>query len=195
MKANLKIALAGEGGQGVQSIGEMLAEAAFAAGKQALYIPSFGVEQRGGVSLAFVQIGDEPVSAPRFASGDIVGVLSPRSVPRVRQYVAPASLLLYDSSLEERVKQTYGPAQRGLAIPALSLAEADLHPRVFNVIILGALVEVVQFIPLKHVKEALERRLGHRFVQDPGLRQLNYRALALGQEYARTQEGGYGGER
>ena len=42
----VKIALAGEGGQGVQSIAEILAEAANEQGKQALYIPNFGVEQR-----------------------------------------------------------------------------------------------------------------------------------------------------
>jgi 2-oxoglutarate ferredoxin oxidoreductase subunit gamma len=50
----IKIALAGEGGQGVQSIAEILAEAANEGGKNALYIPNFGVEQRGGVSIAFV---------------------------------------------------------------------------------------------------------------------------------------------
>ena len=48
-----KIVLAGEGGQGVQSIAKILVEAGYEAGKQILYIPNFGVEQRGGVSIAF----------------------------------------------------------------------------------------------------------------------------------------------
>ena len=42
MRQHWRIAIAGEGGQGVQLIGEVLAEAAFAAGKEALYIPNFG---------------------------------------------------------------------------------------------------------------------------------------------------------
>ena len=46
-----KIVLAGEGGQGVQSIAKILVEAGYEAGKQVLYIPNFGVEQRGGVSV------------------------------------------------------------------------------------------------------------------------------------------------
>ena len=54
-----KIVLAGEGGQGVQSIAKILVEAGYEAGKQILYIPNFGVEQRGGVSIAFCQIADE----------------------------------------------------------------------------------------------------------------------------------------
>ena len=56
-----KIVLAGEGGQGVQSIAKILVEAGYEAGKQILYIPNFGVEQRGGVSIAFCQISDEKI--------------------------------------------------------------------------------------------------------------------------------------
>ena len=47
--ARTKIVLAGEGGQGVQSIAKILVEAGYEAGKEVLYIPNFGVEQRGGV--------------------------------------------------------------------------------------------------------------------------------------------------
>lgn len=61
-----KVAIAGEGGQGVQSIAEILAEAANEEGKNALYIPNFGVEQRGGVSIAFVQVSDGDIGAPKF---------------------------------------------------------------------------------------------------------------------------------
>ena len=38
-----KIVLAGEGGQGVQSIAKILVEAGYEAGKEVLYIPNFGV--------------------------------------------------------------------------------------------------------------------------------------------------------
>ena len=77
-----KIALAGEGGQGVQSLAEILAEAANQEGKQALYIPNFGVEQRGGVSIAYVQISDGPIGAPKFQKADILIPLSPRAIRR-----------------------------------------------------------------------------------------------------------------
>ncbi|PIU02197.1 ketoisovalerate oxidoreductase, partial [Candidatus Shapirobacteria bacterium CG09_land_8_20_14_0_10_49_15] len=56
----MKIIFAGEGGQGVQVIAEILAKAAFWDGQPSLYIPNFGVEQRGGVSLAFVVIDQTP---------------------------------------------------------------------------------------------------------------------------------------
>ena len=46
----IRIALAGEGGQGVQAIAEIMAEAAYNQNMQTIYIPNFGLEQRGGVS-------------------------------------------------------------------------------------------------------------------------------------------------
>lgn len=93
-----KILIAGEGGQGVQSIGELLAEAAFQAGKEALYIPNFGVEQRGGVSIAFVQIADGAIGAPKFQKADLLAVLSKRSAERTKGYLRPGSIYLYDQS-------------------------------------------------------------------------------------------------
>ena len=39
--ALVRIAFAGEGGQGVQSVAEILAEAAYDEGKQTIYIPNF----------------------------------------------------------------------------------------------------------------------------------------------------------
>ena len=78
--ARTRIVLAGEGGQGVQSIAKILVEAGYEAGKEILYIPNFGVEQRGGVSIAFCQIADEKIGEPRFSKGDIVIGLSSSGV-------------------------------------------------------------------------------------------------------------------
>ena len=68
----VRVALAGEGGQGVQSVAEILAEAAYNENKQAIYIPNFGLEQRGGVSIAFIQVSDERIGAPKFNKADVV---------------------------------------------------------------------------------------------------------------------------
>ncbi|MBE3571922.1 MAG: 2-oxoacid:acceptor oxidoreductase family protein [Moorella humiferrea] len=189
MDFNLKIVLAGEGGQGVQAAAEIITEASYRAGFQALYIPNFGVEQRGGVSVAFVQISREPVSAPKFTTGDIVVALSTRAVERVRQYVGDRTFLVYEAGLEDDVRHLYGEKQRRLAVPALAIAQEEMHPRVFNVIILGVLVGITGFLKVEDVQQALERQLGHKFAQDPNLRELNYRALARGYDIGRQKQG------
>ncbi|MBE0467548.1 MAG: 2-oxoacid:acceptor oxidoreductase family protein [Candidatus Desulforudis sp.] len=178
----LKIVVAGEGGQGVQAVAEILAEAAYEEGRQALYIPNFGVEQRGGVSIAFLQIGDMPIGAPKFEKGDIVVALSGRAVLRTRQYVGPQTTLVYDNLAEVKDEDLPRQAARILSIPAVDTAKKELHPRVFNVMILGAVIGATGVVTMDDAKKALEKRLGYKFEQDPKLRELNYRALERGVE-------------
>lgn len=180
MANGAKIALAGEGGQGVQSVAEIITEAAYEEGKEALYIPSFGVEQRGGVSLAYVQISDEPIGAPKFKTGDIIVALSARAVLRAKRYVGEQSIFIYDADIEGIEQDLPKNAAKLLAIPAIEVAKNELHPRVFNVIIMGAVIGVTGVVPLEKIKEALEKKLGYKFEKNPKLREMNYKALQRG---------------
>lgn len=211
-----KIIAAGEGGQGVQALAETLALAAYRSGMNALYIPNFGIEQRGGVSLALVQISEKEIGAPKFRTADLAAALSPRSLERSRQYFGPETIILYDSSLIDAPKVSdsvvglqsydtiapeafaervaYGgerePAavagRRVVALPASDMAREKLHPRVFNMIVLGAVIGLTGIVPLETVRQALEEKLERRFKKDPRLREHNFRALELGCEQARA---------
>ncbi|MTI93870.1 MAG: pyruvate oxidoreductase subunit gamma [Firmicutes bacterium] len=210
----IKIALAGEGGQGVQAIANILAEAADAEGKEAIYIPNFGVEQRGGVSIAYVQIDDERIGSPKFPKGDIVIALSARAIERTRRYVDERTTFVYDSSITaaaeiqedvmgvqandadprvQRETMTVDSSKENksglnlpdnaanvIGIPANDIAKNDLHPRVFNVIILGAVIKATGVVPVESIKKAIEDKLGSKFEANPELRELNYKALEKG---------------
>jgi 2-oxoglutarate ferredoxin oxidoreductase subunit gamma len=231
-----KIALAGEGGQGVQSIAEILAEAANQEGKNALYIPNFGVEQRGGVSVAYVQISDGHIGAPKFIEADILIPLSPRAVKRTTEHAGKNTIYIYDNSLvaegevnDNIVGMQYfdvtppcptaeapnedlpqdmiagepktcsftkaGPGvnpddipavKKVVAIPANDIAKNELHPRVFNIIILGAVIAATDVLPMDSIKQALEDKLGHKFKENPKLRDMNYKALERGYELIKS---------
>ncbi len=173
-----KIVLAGEGGQGVQSIAKILVEAGYEAGKQVLYIPNFGVEQRGGVSIAFCQIADEQIGEPRFAKGDIVIMLSDRALDRCEAYVDENSTIVYDTSV-----CTHEPkcvCKKVIGIDANRIANEELSSRVFNIIILGTLLEATKVLELSDIKNAMEMALGKKFDAKPELRELNYKALERG---------------
>ena len=176
-----KIALAGEGGQGVQSVAQILAEAANDQGREALYIPNFGVEQRGGVSVAYLQIGDTAIGAPKFQTADIVVALSDRAIHRTRKYAGPETVFVYDSGIEGITDEDLPKnAKKVLGIPALEVAKNELHPRVFNVIIMGAVVKATEVVPEDKVKEAIEKKLGYKFEQNPKLREMNFKAIERG---------------
>ena len=150
--ARTKIVLAGEGGQGVQSIAKILVEAGYEAQKNVLYIPNFGVEQRGGVSIAFCQIADEKIGEPRFSKGDIVIMLSDRAIERCSTYINENTTVIYDTSscsVKPEVK-----AKEIIGIPANEIANNELSARVFNIIILGALLSATDVVKLESVKEA-----------------------------------------
>ena len=183
MAKTVKIALAGEGGQGVQSVAEIIAEAAYEEGREALYIPNFGVEQRGGVSIAYLQIADEGrIGSPKFQKGHIVVALSDRAVIRTERYVNEDTTFVYDSSIEGVEDYLPKNAGRILAIPAVQVAKEELHPRVFNIIIMGAVLKATGIITLDEAKTALEKKLGYKFEKDPKLREINYIALERGME-------------
>ncbi|MHB8156691.1 MAG: 2-oxoacid:acceptor oxidoreductase family protein, partial [Desulfocucumaceae bacterium] len=169
-------------GQGVQSVAEIIAEAANEEGREALYIPNFGVEQRGGVSVAFLHIGDEPVGSPKFNTADIIVALSERAVRRTQQYVGPETTFVYDSGLEGIEDDIPTNAKRVLAIPALQVASEELSPRVFNIIIMGAVVKATKVVTEERAKDAIEKKLGYKFEKNPKLRELNYKAIDRGAE-------------
>jgi 2-oxoglutarate ferredoxin oxidoreductase subunit gamma len=183
--ARTKIVLAGEGGHGVQSIAKILVEAGYAANKNVLYIPNFGVEQRGGVSIAFCQIADEEIGEPRFSKGDIVIMLSDRAIDRCATYVDENTTVVYDTSV--CTKKPEIKAKEIIALPANKIANDELSSRVFNIIILGAVIKATNVIELKYVKDAMEQALGKKFAVKPELRELNYKALEKGMELIQSK--------
>ena len=212
-----KVVAAGEGGQGVQSMAESLALAAYREGWKALYMPNFGIEQRGGVSLAFVQLSREEIGSPKFLTADLAIVLSCRAFGRCHQYIDAQTVVLYDSSLikppevddqvvglqsyetrapeafpldfgiKPELTETEGrelSGERVLAIPAAELARRKLHPRAFNMIILGAAAALMDAVSLAGLKGALEEKLSRYFKRDPRLREQNFEGLEMGFELA-----------
>ncbi len=189
MDETTRIVLAGEGGQGVQSVAGIIAEAVDEEGRQALYIPNFGVEQRGGVSVAYVQIKDKgPIGAPKFQRGDVVVALSDRAVHRTRKYTGPETTFIYESGIRDLEGVLPENAARVLGIPAVEVAKNEFHPRVFNIIILGAVVGATGVISLERARTAIEKKLGYKFEKNPELRDLNFKALHRGTELVRLHQ-------
>lgn len=185
--ARTKIVLAGEGGQGVQSVAKILVEAGYEAGKQVLYIPNFGVEQRGGVSIAFCQISDEVIGEPRFAKGNIVIMLSDRAIDRCEDYIDENSTIVYDTSVCTKVPSV--KCKQAIGIEANKIANEKLSARVFNIIILGVLLGATNVLALDDIKNAMELALGKKFAAKPELRDLNYKALEMGMELVKEKVG------
>src|SRR5690606_30474836 len=108
---------------------------------------------------------DGEIGSPKFKTADIVIALSDRAVRRTKKYVGPNTVFVYDADIQGVENDLPTNAAKVLAIPALKVAKSELHPRVFNVIIMGAVIGATKVVSLDKAKEAIESKLGYKFEQ------------------------------
>ena len=91
-----EIIIAGFGGQGVLSMGKILAYAGLMEGKEVTWMPAYGPEQRGGTANVTVIVSDDPVSSPILSSYDTAIVLNQPSLEKFEPKVKPGGVIIYD---------------------------------------------------------------------------------------------------
>jgi len=167
---------AGFGGQGVLSMGKLIAYAAMKEGKEVSWMPSYGPEMRGGTANCMVNISDEPISSPIVNKYDVVVVLNLPSLNKFLDKVKPGGILIWESST---IKET--PVRDDIsiyALPAIELATRDLgDTKVMNMLVLGALVKVNPIVKKESLLNALKENLPARHHH---LLPLNERAIEMG---------------
>ena len=167
---------AGFGGQGVLSMGSILAYAAMKEGKDVTWYPSYGPEMRGGTANCTVNISDQPISSPVVNEYDLSIVLNLPSLKKFEPKTKKGGILIWENTI---IKQK--PERddiRIYGIPAIEKASNELkNVKVMNMIMLGALVTLNQIVKIDSLMKALEDTLPERYHH---LLPLNQKALELG---------------
>ncbi|MEH7179646.1 2-oxoacid:acceptor oxidoreductase family protein [Neobacillus vireti] len=152
-----EIIIAGFGGQGVMSMGQLIAYAGMLEGKGVSWLPSYGPEQRGGTANCAVVISDEPVGSPLVTNPSTAIVLNNPSFEKFEHRVRPGGLLIINSSLVTRVSDRSDVEI--IEITATDIA-ADLgNARVANTILLGAFIELTKVVTCDSIIESLKKVL------------------------------------
>lgn len=107
----IKILLSGDGGQGIQLMSDLICRSAIGRGFFVSHIPNYGLEQRGGVSLAFIQISDNEIAYPKFSKPDILVILSQQAEERTRQYKNVECGMWNVDDYKQKLEQEKVPAQ------------------------------------------------------------------------------------
>ena len=89
---------AGFGGQGVLSMGMLLAYAAMKEGKEVSWMPSYGPEMRGGTANCIVNISDHPISSPIVSAYDVAIVFNQPSLKKFEDKVKKGGILIWEST-------------------------------------------------------------------------------------------------
>jgi 2-oxoglutarate ferredoxin oxidoreductase subunit gamma len=175
-----KTIISGSGGQGVLSMGATLATAAMLEGKYVTYLPSYGVEVRGGTANCAVAVSDEEIASPVASSPEVVIAMNQPSFVRFQGALQSGGLLCANSSLVHT--ETARSDIEILAVPTSELAEKLGSIKVANMIMLGALVRASSMISYSAMVENLAEILGKGRAK---LLELNKRALAVGYDYTK----------
>lgn len=171
-----QIIIAGFGGQGVMSMGQLLTYAGMLEGKNVSWLPSYGPEMRGGTANCCVIISDEMVGSPIVTSATAVIALNRPSLDKFEDAVEPGGLLFINSSLIDR-KAVRDDIQV-FYIPANDIANELGNSKIANTVMLGAyLAKVENSVSVNGVLEALKKVLGPSKL---GLIPVNEEALKQG---------------
>ena len=91
-----EIIISGFGGQGVLSMGKILAYSGLMEDKEVTWMPAYGPEQRGGTANVTVIVSDERISSPILSKYDIAVVLNQPSLEKFEPKIKPGGILIYD---------------------------------------------------------------------------------------------------
>lgn len=151
-----RILIAGEGGQGIQTIAKILANVANKSGYKVVYMPHYGVEMRMGISLAYVQIAPKTQpSYPKFAKADILVVTAKRDIDSIKKYIDINSTVVNCINLNKILIDNL-LSQKTLNILALGILSKELLK--FDIKLSNKMVEEQIIIELSH-KHDLDNNL------------------------------------
>ena len=154
-----EIIIAGFGGQGVLSMGKILAYSGIMQGMEVTWMPSYGPEMRGGTANVTVILSSEPVSSPVLNQYDTVIALNQQSMDKFEPMIKPGGLLLYDNN-----GITRHPQRTDVKIYCVeaALEASKTDPRVFNMIVLGGYLAIRPILTIENVIEGLKKSLPER---------------------------------
>jgi len=172
-----EIIIAGFGGQGVLSMGKIMAYSAVAQGLEVSWMPSYGPEMRGGTANVIVILSDDRISSPIIRSFDTAIILNQQSLDKFENSVKPGGLLIYDTN-----GITRHPSRKDINIYSIDATEESVRmnsTRTYNMIPLGAFMKVNPVLEFENVMKGLEKSLPQRY---HNLIPANERALRRGME-------------
>ena len=170
------VRFAGEGGQGVVTSAEGLAQSSTQVGYHALTFATFPSQILGGPTWTQARISVDPVLSP----GDDVDVLVAFNQEAYNNHftdVREDGVIIFNStefSLDEE--------PRGFGLPIEELARSTGNNRAANMVIMGALAHLVN-MPHEYLEEFVEKRFNRGRPGDDEIIRSNIQALGLGREH------------
>ena len=154
------VIIAGFGGQGVLTMGKILAYSGIMQDMEVTWMPSYGPEMRGGTANVTVILSDSPISSPIAHEFDCVVVLNQQSMDKFESQVKAGGTLIYDTNgiTSHPTRTDINIYQIDATAECARLGQAKL----FNTMILGAYLKVRPVVKMENVMAGLKKTLPER---------------------------------
>ncbi len=155
-----EIIIAGFGGQGVLSMGKILAYGGVMQDKEVSWMPSYGPEMRGGTANVTVIISDERINSPILTQFDTAIILNQQSLDKFEKAVKVGGTLIYDPNGLTRL-----PERKDINIYAIDATEKASElglAKIFNMIVLGGFLKIKPIVSDEFLRKGLEKSLPAR---------------------------------
>jgi len=157
--AEEKIIMAGFGGQGVMSMGQLLTYAGMIEEKNVSWLPSYGPEMRGGTANCAVIVSDKQVGSPIITNDATAAiVMNLPSLDKFESDIQKDGKLLINSSLIE--KKASRDDLKVFYVKANEIANGLGNAKVANMVMLGAYLEITKIVKVESIIEALKKVFG-----------------------------------
>jgi 2-oxoglutarate ferredoxin oxidoreductase subunit gamma len=179
-KMTEEIIIAGFGGQGVLSMGKIIAYSGVMQDMEVSWMPSYGPEMRGGTANVIVIVSNDRISSPIIKRFDTAIILNQQSLDKFESSIKPGGVLIYDGN-----GITRHPERKDITVYRVDAAEEASRmnsPKTFNTIVLGGYLKVKPIIKLENVIKGLKKSLPERY---HNLIPMNEKALKRGEEIIR----------
>ena len=155
-----EIIIAGFGGQGVLSMGKILAYGGIMQDQEVSWLPSYGPEMRGGTCNVSVVLSDNKISSPVLSRFDTAIILNQQSMDKFEKQVKPGGLLLYDTN-----GITRHPERTDITICRIDAVEEAAkmgNAKAYNMVVLGAFLKMKPIVTMENVLKGLKKSLPPR---------------------------------
>jgi 2-oxoglutarate ferredoxin oxidoreductase subunit gamma len=172
-----EIIIAGFGGQGVLSMGKILAYSGLMEGQEVSWMPSYGPEQRGGTANVTVIISKSRISSPILNTFDTAIILNQQSMDKFESSVKPGGILIYDS-----YGITKHPTRKDISIYRIDAMDKSIEinaAKTFNMMILGGFLKVRPILKMESIILGLKKSLPERH---HNLIPMNEKSIQIGME-------------
>lgn len=172
-----EIIIAGFGGQGVLSMGKILAYSGIMQDQEVSWMPSYGPEMRGGTANVTVILSDDRISSPYLKVFDTAIILNQQSMDKFEESVKPGGILLYEPN-----GISHHPTRTDINIYQIEgnrLSTEMGNKKIFNMVVMGAFLKIKPIVALNNVIEGLKKSLPERYHD---LIPLNKEAITKGME-------------